>query len=114
MIITRTLVNIAALVAIPAGALAAAGTANAAPTGVSPVDRQFIAAISSEGIGFSSPQGAIEDAQSVCQVLSKGATGVQVLRQMVAQTNLTKHQATAFITDSVQAYCPDNQAQLSA
>jgi Protein of unknown function (DUF732) len=114
MIITRTLVNIAALVAIPAGALAAAGTANAAPTGISPVDRQFLTAIGHEGIGFSSPQGAIEDAHSVCQVLSNGSTGVQVLRQVVTQTNLTQHQATAFIADSVQAYCPDNQTQLTA
>ena len=114
MTVTRILTTAAALVAIPAAALGAAATASAAPARVSATDQQFLTEISSEGIGFASPQGAIQDAHRVCQLLSNGATGVQVFHQIVSKTTLSERQATAFIADSVAAYCPDNAAQLTA
>jgi hypothetical protein len=111
---TRIVAATAALVAIPAAALIAAGAAEAAPTSLSPTDQQFLSQIHNQGIAVDSPQNVIADAMRVCRLLRGGSTGMQVFHQIVTQTDLTDRQAAAFVADSAQAYCPDATAQVTA
>ena len=112
--IRNILAALAALVAIPAGALVVASTASAEKPQISGADQQFISAISKEGIGFDTPQGAIADAQSVCQSLSGGNTGGQLVNDITSHTNLTRRQAAVFLVQSVHTYCPSETGQLTA
>ena len=90
-------------------ALAFAGTAAAASS-----DHDFLDEISSQGIGFDSPQGAIQDAHLVCRQLAAGRTGVAVGQQILSQTNLNTRQVAYFVVDAVETYCPQLSPQLSA
>ncbi|OBG29709.1 hypothetical protein A5764_21675 [Mycobacterium sp. 852002-51057_SCH5723018] len=105
---------LAAVVVIPAGALAVASTASAEKPQVSAADQQFLSAISKEGIGFDTPQGAIADANSVCQSLGGGGTGGQLVSDITSHTNLTRRQAAVFLVQSVKTYCPSESGQLTA
>jgi hypothetical protein len=105
---------LAALVAIPAGALVAAGTASAEKPEVGAADQQFLSAITKEGIGFDTPQGAIADAHSVCKSLAGGSTGGQLVNDIMSHTDLTRRQVAVFLVQSVHTYCPDETGQLTA
>ena len=112
--IRSILATLAVLVAVPAGALAVASTASAEKPQVSAADQQFLSAISNEGIGFDTPQGAIADAHSVCQSLAGDSTGGQLVNDITSHTNLTRRQAAVFLVQSVKTYCPSEAGQLTA
>jgi hypothetical protein len=115
---TATIRNIlgalAALVAIPAGALVVPSTASAEKPQISGADQQFLSTISKEGIGFDTPADAIADAHSVCQSLAGDSTGGQLVNDITSHTNLTRRQAAVFLVQSVKTYCPDETGQLTA
>lgn len=115
---TTTIRNIlgalAAVVAIPAGALVLASTASAEKPQISPADQQFLSAISKEGIGFDASENAIADAHSVCQSLAGGSTGGQLVSDITSHTDLTRRQAAVFLVQSVHTYCPSETGQLTA
>ena len=86
--------------------LAAVATAGAA-SAVSSTDNTFLTEISSEGISYDTPKAAIQNAHYVCSALEDGAKPVDLGQEILDHTDLTTHQAAAFVVLAVNAYCPE-------
>jgi Protein of unknown function (DUF732) len=94
--------------ALLAGALGLAAAATAGTAGaVSSVDDAFLNDITSEGISYDTPKGAIRNAHYVCNSLDDGADPVDLGQEILDNTDLTTHQAAVFVVASVNAYCPE-------
>lgn len=85
-------------------AVATAGTAGA----LSSADNQFLSEIKSEGIGYDSPSIAIDNAHYVCSAFDDGASVGELGRDILADTDLSTHQAAVFIVSAVENYCPEH------
>jgi len=94
--------------ALVAGALGLAAVATAGTAGaVSSTDNTFLTEISAEGISYDSPKAAIQNAHAVCSALDDGADPVDVGQDILDNTDLTTHQAAAFVVTSVMTYCAE-------
>jgi hypothetical protein len=82
-------------------AIATAGAAEATTT-----DEAFIAQMKEVGVTFSSTQAAVEQANQVCAERASGKTAAQIAREVLSQTNLTPRQASYFVDNAAEAYCP--------
>jgi hypothetical protein len=84
-------------------ALLAVGTANA----TSAADEQFLSLLQQQGIGFGSPQTAINVGHNVCSALGQGTSPRDISTQLVsANAGMSEQTSLNFIVDSVQSYCP--------
>ena len=93
--------------AIAAGGLALAAVATATTASALTGDNaQFFDDIESAGIGYDSPEAAVKNAQLVCQLLSEGNSPNSIGREIVGNSDLSSGQATAFVTASVDSFCP--------
>jgi len=84
------------------------GTAGA----VSSVDDEFLANISDEGISYDSAATAVSNARYVCGAIDDGADPLDLGDEILANTDLTTHQAAVFVVESVFNYCPENTVLL--
>jgi hypothetical protein len=66
----------------------------------------FLGALSSKGIRFTSPQAVIITARQVCEELDQGKQTSDVANEVMAQTNLDGYHAGYFIGASIGAMCP--------
>ena len=89
-------------------AFAGAGTANAFYS----VDDEFLNAISDEGISYDSAGTAVSNAHYVCGSIDDGADPLDLGDEILANTDLTTHQAAVFVVESVFNYCPEHTALL--
>lgn len=104
-------------IATAASCVAGVGLAVLTGTGIAsadPVEDEFLRVIQQEGMSFTSPAGAVEDAQQVCASLADGMTGVQIGNQIIREAGLTGHQATVFVVEAAHAYCPELMKQVLA
>jgi hypothetical protein len=96
-------------------AVATAGLAAAENPALSQRDTTFLNELTSQGIGFTSPQGALQDANGVCADLGDGVTGTQEVAMVLKNADqITRGQAAFFVVDSVKTYCPQHSHQLNA
>ena len=89
-------------------AFAGAGTAAA----FSSADDEFLSAISDEGIAYDAPRIAVSNARYVCGAIDDGADPLDLGDEILANTDLTMHQAAVFVVESVFNYCPEHTALL--
>jgi hypothetical protein len=88
---------------------AAASTAHADPADA---DAKFLAALTSEGITYGSPQAIMAAGHLVCAELDQGETPAQVAedamnnKDVLANSNLDDFHAGFFVGASINAYCP--------
>jgi hypothetical protein len=112
MFATHRVATLAATTLAAAGlgfaAFAGAGTAGA----VSSVDDEFLANISDEGISYDSATTAVSNARYVCGAIDDGADPLDLGDEILANTDLSTHQAAVFVVESVFSYCPDNAVLL--
>jgi len=69
-------------------------------------DDTFLAALTSKGIKFGSPQSAIIAAHEVCDELGLGKPKSEVANELMQNSNLDGYHAGYFVGTSVAAYCP--------
>ena len=94
--------------ALVAGALGLAAVATAGTAGaLRSADDQFLTEIASEGIGYDSPEAAIENGHYVCSSFDDGASIGELGHEILQNSDLTTHQAAAFIVVAVGSYCPE-------
>ena len=94
--------------ALVAGALGLAAVATAGTAGaLRSADDQFLSDITSEGIGFDSPELAITNAHYVCSAFDDGASVGELGHEILQNTDLTTRQAAAFVVSAVNNYCPE-------
>lgn len=112
MFTTHRVATFAATIAVAAGlsaaALAGAGTAAA----FSSVDDEFLSNISEEGISYDSARVAVSNAHYVCGAIDDGADPLDLGDEILANTDLTMHQAAVFVVESVFNYCPEHTVLL--
>jgi len=89
--------------ALGLAAVATAGTASA----LSSADDQFLSEIQDEGIGYDSPEAAIENGHYVCSSLEDGASIGALGHEILQNSDLSTRQAAAFIVTAVGSYCPE-------
>ena len=89
-------------------AFAGAGTASA----LTSTDDEFLSNISDEGISYDSARTAISNAQYVCGSIDDGADPLDLGDEILANTDLTTHQAAVFVVESVFNYCPEHTVLL--
>ena len=70
------------------------------------VDSNFLGALSSRGITFTSRQAAIAAAHEVCSELDQGRQASDVANDVMTQTNLDGYHAGFFVGVSIAAFCP--------
>lgn len=103
---------VVAIVALLGAPVEATSTAHA-----DPADAEFLAALSSRGIAYSSPEVMIAAAHGVCAELDRGKTPVRVARDVMNNndllnaSNLRAHHAGFFVGASIAAYCPKYAGQ---
>ncbi|MCV7427623.1 DUF732 domain-containing protein [Mycobacterium montefiorense] len=74
----------------------------------------FIDDLTKAGIGFQDPGQAIEAGKSVCGLISRGVSGLQLLNDLRDNNpGLTTNGAAQFATISAKSYCP-RQLEASA
>lgn len=67
----------------------------------------FLADLSKVGIGFQDPGQAINAGKSVCGLISRGVSGLQLLNDLKSNNpGLTTNGAAQFATLSAKSYCP--------
>lgn len=105
------------ITAVVTTAIGAAGIglalATAGAAGASTADDTFITEMRGLGVTFTSPQEAINEGNQVCRELAAGKTGTDVATEVLSQTNLTTKQASYFVVDAAQAYCPQLSSRLT-
>jgi Protein of unknown function (DUF732) len=90
-------------------ALLAASIAHADPADV---DAKFLAALSSQGITYASPEVMIAAGHVACTELDQGETPAQVAqdvmnnKDVLTSSNLDAFHAGFFVGASIAAYCP--------
>ena len=99
---------IVAAAGLGAAAFVGAGTASA----FSSVDDEFLANISDEGISYDSAATAVSNARYVCNSIDDGADPLDLGDEILANTDLTTHQAAVFVVESVFNYCPEHTVLL--
>ena len=113
MFVSHRLTTVAGTViagaALSVAAFASAGTASANAT-----DDSFLSQISAQDIGFKSPQGALQAAAAVCQLMGDGESAPKVMNDIMSATDLQSKQAAFFVVASVKTYCPQYDSQLNA
>ncbi len=86
----------------------AASTAHADPADV---DAKFLAALTSHGITYASPQVGIAAGHAACAELDHGETPTQVAQDVMNSSNLDAYHAGYFVGASIGAYCPKYAGQ---
>ena len=66
----------------------------------------FVGALSSRGITFTSRQAAIVAGHEVCDELDQGQQASDVANTVMTQTNLDGYHAGFFVGVSIAAFCP--------
>lgn len=105
---SRVLSLLAACVVLVIAPLAAS-TAHADPADA---DAKFLAALTSQGFTYTSPDGVIAAGHLVCTELDQGETAAQVAedamnnKDVLTSSNLDTYHAALFVSASVTAYCP--------
>jgi hypothetical protein len=79
---------------------------------LSSADDEFLANIRKEGISYDSAKTAVANAHYVCASIDDGADPLDLGDEILANTDLTTHQAAVFIVESVFSYCPEHASQL--
>ncbi|WP_264055884.1 DUF732 domain-containing protein, partial [Mycobacterium nebraskense] len=75
-------------------------------------DAEFLAALSSQGITYASPEVMIAAGHAVCTELDRGETPAQVAhdvmnhKDVLTGSNLAAHHAGFLVGASIAAYCP--------
>ncbi len=75
-------------------------------------DAEFLAALSSQGITYASPEVMIAAGHAVCAELDRGETPARVAhdvmnhKDVLTGSNLAAHHAGFFVGASIAAYCP--------
>ena len=106
--VTKFAATAIAVTGLGLAAFAGAGTANAFYS----VDDEFLSAISDEGISYDSAGTAVSNAHYVCGSIDDGADPLDLGDEILANTDLTTHQAAVFVVESVFNYCPEHTALL--
>ena len=94
---------------------AAASTAHADPADA---DAKFLAALTSEGITYESPEAMIAAGHVACTELDKGEIPAQVAhdvlnnKDVLTSRNLDAYHAGFFVGASIAAYCPQYVGQI--
>jgi Protein of unknown function (DUF732) len=96
------LVLAAALVGVEAVAAPAAHADYAVDSG------NFVGALSSRGITFTSRQAAIVAGHEVCDELDQGKQASDVANNVMTQTTLDGYHAGFFVGVSIAAFCPSH------
>ena len=97
----------------PSGA--ATSTAHADPADS---DAKFLAALSSKGITYASPEVMIAAGHVVCTELDNGETPTTVAqdvmnnKDVLTSSNLDAHDAGFFVGASIGAYCPEHEGRI--
>ena len=105
-VLAACVVLVVALLGQPGGA---ASTAHADPADA---DAKFLAALTSQGITYSSPEVMIAAAHVACTELDRGETPGQVAqdvmnnKDVLTSSNLDAFHAGFFVGASIGAYCP--------
>jgi hypothetical protein len=73
------------------------------------VDGNFVNALTSKGITFSSPQAAIIAAHEVCDELDGGRATSDVANDVMQQSSLDGYHAGFFVGVSIAAFCPRHE-----
>ncbi len=96
-------------------ALRAASTAHADPADT---DAKFLAALTSKGITFGSPEVMIAAGHVACTQLDQGETPAQVAqdvmnnKDVLTTSNLDGFHAGFFVGASIGAYCPEHLGRI--
>ncbi len=96
-------------------ALLAASTAHADPADV---DAKFLAALSSQGITYSSPEVMIPAGHIACTKLDRGESPARVShdvtknKDVLTGSNLDAFHAGFFVGASIAAYCPKHAGRM--
>jgi Protein of unknown function (DUF732) len=96
-----------AATAVAAAGLAVAPLVAAGAASASSVDDTFLADISRVGIGYDSPEAAIDGAFTVCAMLDDGESTTTIGNDILSNSDLTELQAAVLVIASVHAYCPE-------
>jgi hypothetical protein len=97
-------------------ALLAASTAHADTP--ADADAEFLAALSSQGITYASPEVIIAAGHAVCTELDRGETPSKVAhdvmnnKDVLTGSNLAAHHAGFFVGASIAAYCPKYEGRI--
>ncbi len=70
--------------------------------------------ISSEGITFTSERAAVREGKLVCSYLANGRTGTSIGGEILSNSDMTAHQAAAFLVEATRVYCPGYMDQVTA
>ncbi len=96
-------------------ALLAASFVHADPADI---DAHFLAALSSHGITYSSPEVMIAAGQVACTELDRGETPTTVAqdvmnnKDVLTSSNLDAYHSGFFVGASIAAYCPEHEGRL--
>jgi hypothetical protein len=98
---------LAACVVLVVGLLGPLGTA-ASPAHADPadVDERYLAALSSHGITYTSPEVGIAAGHLVCTKLDGGEAPTDVAKDVMNSSSLDGYHAGYFVGASIGAYCP--------
>jgi Protein of unknown function (DUF732) len=80
--------------------------ASAAHADPADVDAKFLAALTSRGITFTSPEVGIAAGHVACDKLDGGETPTQVAQDVMNSSSLDGYHAGYFVGASIGAYCP--------
>ena len=90
-------------------ALLAAGTANAETA-----DEQFLGALQQQGIGFGTPESAMNVAHHVCDALGQGMEPSDISANIAsANGRIDRQTAVVIVVDAAMAYCPQFVHQMA-
>ena len=90
-------------------ALLAAGTANAQTA-----DDQFFGALQQQGIGFGSPESAMNVAHHACDALGAGMEPSDISTNIAAANGrIDRQTALVIVVDAAMAYCPQFVHQMA-
>lgn len=85
--------------------LAALGTAATATATAS--DAIFIDVISEHGIGFSTPEAAVDAGHVVCELVDYGAAPLEAAEVVSQESGLSSGNAAFFVGASIATFCPE-------
>ena len=92
----------AATAAFGLAALGAAATATATAS-----DATFIDVISEQGIGFTSPDAAVDAGLVVCSLVDDGAVPLEAAEIVYQESGLSRDNAAFFVGASIATFCPE-------
>ncbi|OBJ62824.1 DUF732 domain-containing protein [Mycobacterium sp. 1423905.2] len=101
------------LLAASAGLLAA-GAALAAPAEASPIDDQFLGALSNAGVNYGDPGNAAAMGQAVCPMLAQPGGSFAAAASRVGGGGMSPGMASMFTTIAIQMYCPQVMSNIAS